>query len=205
MLGCSYQTFEVEYTSQNGALGDFTITPTTNGSIAEIYHGSISIGSSDAQLQDILETAALESSGEALADTWAKLYSEQVLGVIGAFTSPRSNLEEQSRKSILVTKLPIPALAVLLALNLAYLPLGLCLFSRAYRQASHIDIRDLYARLSIPGVVTSFFGDGSEPSSSQGPSGRGFDEHQVLREATHVEAVLDEKDQYRLQPTWHGM
>jgi hypothetical protein len=204
-LECSYQTFEVVYTSLNGTLGDVTIAPTTNGSLAEIYHGSVTLGNLDTQLQDILATAALEPSGVALADTWAKLYSKQILSVIGAFTSPRSNLKEQTRESILVTKLPISALAVLLALNLAYFPLGLCLFTTAYRQASHIDIRDLYSRLSIPGVVTSLFGDGSETSSSQDTSSRGFDEHRIVREATHVEAVLDEKDHYRLQPTWHGM
>ena len=186
-------------------MGDFSITPTKNGSIAEIYHGSISLAQADTQLQEILATGALQPSSTALANTWANLYSQQILGVIGAFTSPRSNLKEQTRKSTLVTKLPIPALAAFLALNLAYLPLGLCLFSASYRQASHIDIRDLYARLSIPGVVTSLFGDGSEISSSQGTSSRGFDEHKIVREATHVEAVMDEKDHYRLQPTWHGM
>jgi hypothetical protein len=207
VLNCSYLTSKVVYTAQNGKLGNFDIMPTTNGSIAEIYHGQISsssLGGAETQLQDILATAALQPSGRALADTWAQLYSKQILSVIGAFTSPRRNLQEQTRKSFLVTKLAIPALALLLSLNLVYLPLGLLLFITAYRQASHIEIRDLFARLSIPGVVMSLFGE-AETLSSQGTPIRGFDEKKIVLEAAHVEAVLDARNQYRLQPTWHGI
>lgn len=207
VLNCSYLTSEVVYTSQNGTFENFTLMPTKNGSIAEIYHGQLSsssLGGAETQLQDILATAALQPSGRALADTWAQLYSKQILSVIGAFTSPRSNLEEQTRKTVLVTKLAIPALAVFLILNLVYLPLGLLLFITAYRQASQIDIRDIFARLSIPGVVMSLFGE-AETSSSQGTSDCRFDEKKIVQEAAHVEAVLDARNQYRLQLSWHGI
>lgn len=210
VLRCSYQTFEVEYTSHRGRLGDFDTTPTENGSIAEIYHGFISqlsLGGSDTntQLQNILSTAVLQPNATNLAEKWAQQHSKQILSVIGAFTSPRGNFEQQSRKSILVTKLPIPALAVLLTLNLTYLPLGLYLFIMAYRKASKTEIYDLFARLSVPGVITSFFDTDGNTSALSGTSRCGFDESKIVQEATHVEAVLNDKEEYRLQPAWHGV
>jgi hypothetical protein len=210
VLRCSYQTFEVEYTSQEGRLENFDATTTKNGSIAEIYHGFISqlsLGGSDTntQLQNILSTAVLQPNAASLAKKWAQQHSKQILSVIGAFTSPRGNSEEQSRKSILVTKLPIPALAVLLTLNLTYLPFGLCLFIVAYKKASKTELHDLFARLSVPGVITSFFDTDGSTSASNGTSCCGFDESKIVQEATHVEAVLNEKEEYRLQPAWHGV
>ena len=204
VLSCSYQTWEVNYTSHNGNLGDFSITPTDNGTIAEIYHGNVqrsNVGGADTQLQDILATAALQSNTIRFAETWAKLFSKEVLSVIGAFTSPRKNFEEQSRELILVTKLPILALAVLLVLNLAYLPIGIYLCRTASRQASKTDIRDIFRRLSIPGVVTSLFSDDISTSSFQkGAAGCGFDERKIFQESTYVEAKLNDEQEYRLVP-----
>jgi hypothetical protein len=210
VLRCSYQTFEADYTSYGGHLENLEATPTKNGSIAEIYHGFISqlaVGGSDTnvQLQNILSTSVLQPNAASIADKWAQIHSKQILSVIGAFTSPRGNLEEQTRKSNLVTKLPIPAVVVLLALNLTYLPFGLCLFIMAQKRSTKTDIRDLFARLSVPGVVTSFFASDGGVSDAKGTSRSGFDESRIVYEATHVEAVLNDKDEYRLQPAWHGI
>jgi hypothetical protein len=191
ILGCSYQTLEVEYTSFHGKLEDFSVTTTSNGSIAEIYHGYVqrsSTGVPDFLLQLILTTAALQPSGLALANTWADLFSKHVLGVIGAFTSPRTNLKEQSREKILVTKLSIPALVVLLGLNLMYLPLGLYLSRKAYKQASETDLRDLFRRLSVPGVITCRFND---VIFWKRTSSEGFDEKEIIEEGVRVQAKRD--------------
>jgi hypothetical protein len=197
VLSCSYQTLNVDYTSFHGKLNDFKINTTSNGSVAELYHGWVqrsSTGVPDIQMQLILAKAALQPSGLALAESWANLFSEHVLGVIGAFTSPRTNLREQSRKKILVTKLSVPALVVLLVLNLAYLPLGLYLCRKAYIQASEVDLHDLFRRFSVPGVVTCRFND---VIFWKGASSMGFDEKKIIEEAVRVQAKQTAQGNFR--------
>jgi hypothetical protein len=53
------------------------------------------------------------------------LYSTRVLAVIGAYTDPRGNLDEQVRNKLLVTRIVPWTLCFLLLANLAYALLGL--------------------------------------------------------------------------------
>lgn len=197
VLSCSYQSLDVEYTSLHGKLEDISVTTTSNGSVAEIYHGFVqrsSTGVADLNLQLLLTKAALQPNGLAFANTWADLLSEHILGVIGAFTSPRTNLKEQSREKILVTKLSIPALVVLLFLNLTYLPFGLYLCRKAYKQASETDLGDLFRRLSVPGVITCRFND---VIFWKGTSSKGFDEKEIIEEGVRVQVKRNVKGEFR--------
>lgn len=197
ILSCSYQTVDVEYTSFHGKLQDLDVRTTSNGSIAEIYHGYVhrlATGVPDPQLQLMLAKAALQSSGVALANKWADLFSEHTLGLIGAFTDPRTNLKEQARQKILVTRISIPALIVLLVLNLAYMPFGLYLCREAFKHAPETDLRDLFKRLSVPGVITCRF---SDVIFWKGSSSEGFDETKIIEEGVRVQVRRVARGEFR--------
>lgn len=201
VLSCSYQTWDVDYTSYDQRPQDFNISPTKNGSVAEIYHGYLqpfSLGGADSQLQDMLQQAIRTNTSQQFADVWADLYSQQILSVIGAFTSPRANLEEQTRTRVVVTKLFIPAVVMFLAVNFAYVPLGIWLYYVAYKKSLECDIRDLYELLSTPGVIISGFSDQMTLVTSRGGSQScGFKESRIVSETTHIRAVLDAGEGYR--------
>ena len=122
------------------------------------------------------------------------MFGEHVLGVIGAFTDSRTNLKEQTREEILVTKISIPALVVLLILNFAYIPFGLYLCRKAYKHAPETDLRDLFKRLSVPGVITCRF---SDVIFWKGSSSGGFDETKIIEEGVHVQAKRIAKGEFR--------
>ena len=160
-LNCSYTTYEVNYTWANGAIHNATISPSLNGTLAEMYHGAQSFASvdgGDPVLQDNLRRAAHQNSSEAFASQWANLYSVDVLSTIGAYSTPRTNIQEQTRTSMLVTQVPIVPLALLFAFSLAYIPLGIWLGIVAHRAASSSpDIWALATGLSLPAIVAAAF------------------------------------------------
>ena len=160
-LNCSYTTYDVNYTWANSAIHNTTIIPSPNGTLAEMYHGAqsyASVGGGDPVLQNNLRRAAHESDSQAFAREWANLYSVDVLSTIGAYTTPRTNLQEQTRTSMLVTQVPKLPLALLLAFSLAYVVLGIWLGVVAYRAASSSpDIWALAAGLSLPAIVAAAF------------------------------------------------
>jgi hypothetical protein len=129
-LNCSYTTYDIEYTMFNGsALPSLTFTPTPNGSVAEEWYGRqqyVSFnGDPSNGLTQSANTAAKQATPEDFARTWANLYSTRVLAVIGAYTDPRGNLDEQVRNKLLVTRIVPWTLCFLLLANLAYALLGL--------------------------------------------------------------------------------
>jgi hypothetical protein len=127
--------------------------------VLEIYHGTqfyITVSGGDYRLQDLLFQAAMQNTSRGLAYEWASLYSTKVLSTIGAYTSPRKNLQEQQRTQLLVAKIPKAALGALIACSLAYTILGLGLCLAAYR-ASATDVRDLAAQLSLAGLTAAAF------------------------------------------------
>jgi hypothetical protein len=77
--------------------------------------------------------------------------------------TPRMNLLEQTRTSMLVTKVPKIPLGVLLAFSLTYSVLGLVLGIAAYR-ASSTEVWALATELSLSALVAAAFetGDGEK-------------------------------------------
>jgi hypothetical protein len=159
VLSCSYTTFEVNYTWAHGALHNTSFAPSLNGTLAEMYHGAHQYSSVDggsADLQANLKRSALQNTSDSIAREWANLYSVDVLNAIGAYMTPRTNLQDQTRTSMLVTKVPVAPLAVLLAFSLTYVVLGVFLGIAAYR-ASSADVRALAAGLSLSALVATAF------------------------------------------------
>jgi hypothetical protein len=70
-------------------------------------------------------TAAKQPTPHDFARTWANLYSVRVLSVIGAYTNPRLNIQEQVRSQLPVTRVVPWTLGFLLAANFTYVLLGM--------------------------------------------------------------------------------
>jgi hypothetical protein len=189
-LRCPIMAYDVNYTWANGEIQNLAFVPSPNGSMLEIYHGVqfyVTVSGGDYQLQDFLVQAAMQNTSNELAYEWASLYSTKVLSTIGAYTTPRMDLQEQQRNSILVAKVPKAALGALIACSLAYTLLGLGLGIAAYK-ASATDVRDLAAQLSLAGLTAAAFDDKHSFTLQREATKNGvvFNEKQNRRETKRV-------------------
>jgi hypothetical protein len=160
-LNCSYATFNVNYTWAKGAIRNTSLSPSPNGTLAEMYHGLLSFASvdgGDPDLQANLRRAAHQNTSDAFAREWANLYSAEVLSTIGAYTTPRTNLREQTRTSMIVTQVPKLPLWLLLGFSLSYIVLGVFLGFAAHRSFS-AEVQALASKLSLAAIVAAAFRD----------------------------------------------
>jgi hypothetical protein len=170
VLNCTITSYDVNLTFTNGSVRAMEFAPMKNGSILEIFHGVqfyAYFETSAPDLQEYLDQVALQNTSDALAKAWGNLYSQKIVSTIGGYTSPRMNLEEQQRRSILVASVSKAALGALIACSLAYTVLGIILCAVALR-SSAVEVRDLAAQLSLAGLVASAFGDQTASPSSAG-------------------------------------
>ncbi|KAK4946603.1 hypothetical protein LTR10_014455 [Elasticomyces elasticus] len=189
VMNCAISSYDMTYTWVNGSLNSISSTPSNNGSILEIYHGTLIYTSVSGQadsfdLQDFLIQAPLSgNTTESFLRKFSSLYSGKVLAKIGAYTTARTVLQEQQRQSMLLSKVPIPALSMLVTWSFAYTVLGLVVAVRAYR-ASHANVRDIAANLSLLGLLEAAFGDHSAGLSSPGGGSSSEDLVQTSRKET---------------------
>lgn len=168
VVNCAVTSYDVSYTWFNQSLYNISTTPTTNGSVLEIFHGSqlystVSGGSFD--LQDFLQQAAMTgSTTESFLRKFGSLYSSKVLAKVGGYNTNRMALQQQHREHMLLSKVPIAPLALLIAWSLAYPILGLVLALQAYWAAQH-NIKDIAAKLSLLGLSQAAFEDQTEAGS----------------------------------------
>lgn len=170
-LNCSYTTYDVNYTWSNGTIEKYSFTATPNGSVAEIYHGSQTYYQSPSDtsflLQDDVLTAALQNSSDAIAIAYADLNSMRVLSKIGGYTTPRTNLREQTRTPLLVARIPITALAVVVAASLLYGILAVILGCLAFYISSD-DLLQVAGYLNLNGLANAAFDDRCTVISNNG-------------------------------------
>ena len=169
LLDCAVVSYDVSYTWVEGSLQNMHATKTTNGSVLEIFHGSLvysTVSNGESDLQSFLGQSVLAgNTTDSFLQEFGALYSTKVLAVIGGYSSSRTSLAEQQREHMLVTKVPIPALAVLVAWSLVYTVLGLVVAIQAYR-AARGNIRNIAAKLSLLGLSQAAFGDQHAGTSS---------------------------------------
>lgn len=201
VMNCAVSSYDVAYTWVNGSLNSISAIPSSNGSVLEIYHGTLLYTSVSGQadsfdLQDFLIQAPLAgNTTESFLNKFASLYSAKVLAKIGAYTTTRTVIQEQQRESMLLSKVPVPALAMLVTWSFAYSVLGLVIAVKAY-QATREDIRDIAAKLSLLGLSEAAFGDHSAGPSSPGSGVSNEDLGQISREDTR--RVIVEGAEFRV-------
>lgn len=206
VLRCKYTTYLADYNWVNSTARVNTLTPSPNGTIAEIFHGYNLVGSFSAfdnNLQDFILQAALEPNSEKLAESFANAYSTRIMSVIGPFLSPRQNAQEQVRSPLLVAKVPKIPLAVLVAGCCSYVLFGVGSAVVAYRALKSVDVRDLAYRFSLPALALAAFRDegtdravvdrdghgvekGRRQARGRGPGHGVFDETKVRAETMRV-------------------
>jgi hypothetical protein len=156
VMRCNYESVLIDYTWFNGTVQDVKAVAAPNGTISELWHGSIvssSVSGNSPSLQTMLKQAAVSNSSIEFANTWAGLHSQLLMASIGGVTSPRQNLLQQTRIPILVVKVWIPGLVFLSACCLCYIVAGCILAAFAVKTANYTDLRDAKARISIFGIV----------------------------------------------------
>jgi len=192
ILRCKYTTYAVDYSWVNSTAKINGLTPSPNGTMAEIYHGYNLVGSFtafDNDLQDVIFQAALQENTDAFADSFANSYSSRVMSVIGPFLSSRTNLEEQTRRPLLVAKVPKIPLAILVACCLSYVLFGIITTLYAYCALSGLDVRDLAYRLSLPALGLHAFRDRATDEAAVDTEENGhrvFDETKIRGETMRV-------------------
>lgn len=125
-MRCKMTMFEVNYTRLNSTLTDLSLSD-TNGSIFEIFHGVqyYDILTSTAwELQEVLAQSGLQNTTAKIAREWEHLFTIKVLGVVGSVLEKRQALLQQSRKHLLVARVPWPALGFLCFCTLLYVGAG---------------------------------------------------------------------------------
>ena len=176
IMACSITSYSVNYTWFRSSIQNVSVAPTDNGTLLEIFHGTqiyntVTGGGFDLQ-QYLIDASIAGNDTESFLSTWGNLYSVKVLSLIGAYLSPRTNLEEQSREALLVAKVPKSALGALIACSLIYTVLGIFLVIAAY-SASKGNVSVIAEQLSLAGLTNMAFGEakGGTPSTTVSPNG----------------------------------
>jgi hypothetical protein len=203
VLRCSLTTYEVEYSWVNRSIENVSFSISPNGTLLEIFHGSqfyFQVTGGDHDLQDYLQQAALQNTSNTFASAFANLYSTKILSTIGAYATGQTTLQEQTRTRLLVAKVQVSALGALVGCSLAYTVLGIGLAITAYRVSS-IDVRDIAAQLSLPGLTAAAFGEKNVYASEHGGarSGAVFNEKLTRRETSRVVVDGSPRDGYNFR------
>jgi len=186
LVNCAVSSYNVSYDWVEETMQNMSVIPTGNGSVLEIYHGSLSytsVSGDDFTVQDFMIQAALAGTTTAsFLRAFGDLYSTKVLAKIGAYTTPRMALQQQERQQMLLTKVPKAALGGLIGSSLIYTVLGLVLLYRAHK-AARGKVRDIAAQLSLAGLSVAAFGDRTAGPSQSGGTSRD-DLEQLSRKET---------------------
>lgn len=164
-MSCEVATHDVNYTWVNGGTRNVTTNIHNNGSVLHVWTSIAPhvprLTTMDADLLDYVVQSTVDSSSTGdFENKFAKLLSEKALSTIGAYSTPRRAVREQSYSTRLVAKVPTSALGSLLACSLLYPILGLILVLKAWRAArGNGPITPLF---SYWGLTSTAFLDGDE-------------------------------------------
>jgi hypothetical protein len=169
IMSCSVTSYDVTLTWYKSTIQNVSATPSPNGTLLEVFHGrqsyfTVSGGAFDLQ-QNLVTAAIAGNDTEAFLNRWQDLFSVKVLGTIGGYLTGRTNLQEQSRESLLVAKVPKSALGALIGCSLLYSVLGVALFVAIYRASSE-DVHAISEQLSLAGLTQMAFGESKEKDVS---------------------------------------
>jgi len=204
MFGCSVEAVEVEYVWAENGVRAHTTSP-VNGSLLNMYVGQMQYytnSPSNDWTNDVLQMALQANSGD-MANTWGRLFGTRVLSVIGGYSASSVNLAEQTRRSVLVAKVPIGALCFLVACSAVYSVLvlvlavnGCCIARRdpnVYGVAKELNFTTQLGR-SLSEIGGG--GGGADALSSRGNNVYGHERNERgSRESLHPNLSLSSRDE----------
>ncbi|KAK5206712.1 hypothetical protein LTR47_006711 [Exophiala xenobiotica] len=205
VLRCQYTTYSADYSWVNSTARIDRLTPSPNGTLAEIFHGYNLVGTDSAfdnDLGDDILQAALQADPKAMADNFANSYSQRVMSVIGPFLSSRVNIQEQNRTPLLVAKVPKAPLAILVAGCIGYVIFGVASAILAYRALNDVDVRDIAARFTLAALSLHAFRDAGTDNVAVEVDDAGhrvFDETKIRAETSRVGVEGEPRDGFALK------
>lgn len=169
VMSCSVTSYAVDFTWYKSAIHNVSVTPSPNGTLLEVFHGAqsyftVSGGAFDLQ-QNLVSAAIAGNDTKSFLNKWQDLYSVKALSTIGGHLTGRTNIQEQSRDSLLVAKVPKSALGALVGFSLLYTILGIALVVAAFRASSE-DVHAVAEQLSLAGLTNMAFGESNEKDAS---------------------------------------
>jgi hypothetical protein len=156
VLSCSTTVFELAYSRINGTVQALSVTR-ANASVGGIIAAPTNEGFGQSDIEIAARISSFSTTSQELANKWAALYSQTALGLSAGVMSPRSNIKQQTRSSILVARVPKLPLFVLIGLNLLYALLGILLALYAACFSSPSTTKDIQARLTVAGLAAVCF------------------------------------------------
>jgi hypothetical protein len=195
ILNCSATFYEATYAWVNGSVTSLNTTLVNN-----TMGGILSAPLSDQHANDLMQVAtnlaSVSNSSAEISTITANYVAHIALSLsIGAISS-RANLLEQSRSTLLLTRVPTVPFYLLIAFKLVYV-LGVVLFAIAAIILTHpSESAGIKARLTIDGLMTTIYRKDKIESSPTTSSGDQADsqEREQTEEAEHGPGVVGERD-----------
>ena len=156
VISCSTMVYEATYSNINGTIQALSIT-LANTSLGGIIATPISVGFGQVDLEMAARQSSFNANSQDLADEWAGLYSQIALGLSTGVMSPRLNIRQQTRSSILVSRVPKLPLFILIGLNLLYALSGILLALYSAFFSAPRATKDIQVRLTVAGLVVFCF------------------------------------------------
>lgn len=157
VLGCSSVVYDLTYSWKNGSFN--ADRRQSNGSISQILATPFPHGLASNNLSNPAITSSFTDTANEMAEKWSTGFSQIAMALAVGMVSPRQNLQEQSRTSMLVARVPKAPLFTLIGLNLLYALLGILLMLYTLCFAKPSETRDVQARLSLSGLAYFCFED----------------------------------------------
>jgi hypothetical protein len=150
--------YDLTYSWVNGSFsGDWR---QSNGSISQILAAPFHYGLACSNLNNLAITSSFTDTADEMAEKWSTGFSQIAMPLAAGIVSPRQNLQEQSRTSMLVSRVPKAPLFTLIGLNLLYALLGILLMLYTLCFAKPSETRDVQARLTLSGLAFCFEDEG---------------------------------------------
>ncbi|RFU80225.1 sugar transport [Trichoderma arundinaceum] len=169
ILNCSATIYEATYAWVNGSVASFNAT-LANGTLGGILSGPFANGYGDVAMQAAANLAGVGNSSADIATTVAASFSHSALSLSIGAVSNRTNLAEQSRSTVLLTRVPVIPFYILIMFNFIY-GLGNLVFAAAVVIWAHpAESAGVKEQLTIEGLATALF---KRDSPEQGSTSQG--------------------------------
>lgn len=177
-FGCSSTIFDATYAWVDGSIAQFNITP-TNGSIGGVMSAPFINDNANISQQAVISSMArLSTNYSDVVPLTAAAFSHSALALSYIGMESRANIIEQSRSTMILTRVPIVPFYILIALNALYVLCAVLLAMAAMIWAHPKESTAVKSQLTMEGFMTALFkgenirAQAQDSASFDGSSGR---------------------------------
>lgn len=191
-FGCSSTIFDATYAWVDGSIAQFNVTP-TNGSIGGVMSAPFINDNANISQQAIMSSMArLSTNYSDVVPLTAAAFSHSALALSYIGMESRANIVEQSRSTMVLTRVPIVPFYVLITLNAVYVLCTVLLAMAAMIWAHPTESAAVKSQLTMEGFVAAVFkGDGIRTQTQDSETSDGSsDRTEVVREEMPKIAIV---------------